>query len=154
MIKILFLIVVALGMIVMSGCHTRRERNDASHLTQTDYAIPEDVKQKLPVLAKEDRFDEALRLLRPYAEQGDPQAQFDMAIGLIERGGKVNNREVIKWVRKAAAQGLPQALGFLSNAYRWGEYGLHTDSVVADMWESARTNTDLIPKCLIMYTNN
>src|SRR5712671_1113068 len=91
-------------------------------------------------LAKDGRYDEAIRLLRPYAEKGLPAAQFDIALGMVLKGDTNDNSEIVIWVRKAALQDYPQALGFLANAYRWGEYGLPTNNVIAKMWDSSRTN--------------
>jgi len=99
-------------------------------------------------LAKEKRFDEGLRLLRPYAEKGNPDAQFGMAMGMVQKGGEVNNREVIDWMRKAASQGQQEAVGLLSESYKWGNFNLPTNQVMAEMWKNALTDTNQIQECL------
>jgi TPR repeat protein len=104
--------------------------------------------EKLPGLAKAGKYDEALNLVRPYAEKGNAEAQFTMAIGLVEKGGETNNSQIVWWARKAATQDYPQALGFLANAYQWGEYGLPTNNVMSAMWSSSETNAAMITKCL------
>jgi hypothetical protein len=71
-----------------------------------------------------------------------------MALSLVEKGNKANNNEIVWWARKAAMQDYPQALGFLANAYQWGEYGQPTNNVMAAMWASAETNVAMIKKCL------
>jgi TPR repeat protein len=99
-------------------------------------------------LAKEGRYEEALRLMRPYADLGLPSAQFDTALGMILRGDTNSNKEIVTWVRKAASQGYPQALGFLAVAYRQGDYGLPMNRVMSEMWEDAERDPAVIPKCL------
>jgi TPR repeat protein len=99
-------------------------------------------------LAKEKRYDEVIRMLRPYAENGLPAAQFEVALGMVLKGDTNASSEIVFWVRKAASQNYPQALGFLDNAYRWGEYGLPTNKMMAGMWENAERDESLIPECL------
>lgn len=50
------------------------------------------------------------------AEQGDAQAQFNLGVCYIFGAGVVpNKQEAMKWLRKAAKQGHPQAKEILEN---------------------------------------
>ena len=66
-------------------------------------------------------YNEVLRLCRPLAEQGDPNAQFKL--GLLYAGSfsssmdLVNSAEALKWTRRAAEQGLVKAQHRLGFAY-------------------------------------
>jgi len=59
-------------------------------------------------LRKDGRYDEAIRLLDPYAEKGLLLQQFDIALGMVLKV-KNDNSEIVIWVRKAALQDYPQA---------------------------------------------
>lgn len=76
----------------------------------------------------------AMRLLRPLADQGDPQAQ-DL-VGFMYwsgQGGPQNYAEAVKWYRKAAEQGLPNAQFNLGVTYDKGQ-GVPQDSAEAIKW--------------------
>ena len=102
--------------VFLAGCHADQDKRLSSP-TIANSTIPPEVESQLENLAKEKRFDEGLRLLRPYAEKGNADAQFGMAMGIVQKGGEVNNREVIDWMRKAASQGQQEALGLMSESY-------------------------------------
>jgi len=133
--------------VLLAGCHADQDKR-LSSATIANSTIPPEVKSQLENLAKEKRFDEGLRLLRPYAEKGNPDAQFGMAMGMVQKGGEVNNREVIDWMRKAASQGQQEAVGLLSESYKWGNFNLPTNQVMAEMWKNALTDTNQIQECL------
>ena len=65
-----------------------------------------------------------LHHMRAAAESGEASAQFNLAIvydnGLDDNGHDVerNRREAIKWLRKAAQQGLSRAQAKLADIYR------------------------------------
>jgi TPR repeat protein len=60
----------------------------------------------------------ALRLLRPLADQGDAQAQYNLGV-LYDNGQGVpqSNAEAMKWYRKAADQGEARDQNNLANRY-------------------------------------
>jgi TPR repeat protein len=60
----------------------------------------------------------ALRLLRPLADQGDAQAQYNLGV-LYDNGQGVpqDNGEAMKWYRKAADQGEARGQNNLANMY-------------------------------------
>ncbi|MEI7534907.1 MAG: hypothetical protein WCK57_11110 [Verrucomicrobiae bacterium] len=141
------LLAVICVQVFWAGCHADQDKK-LSSTTIASSIIPPEVQSQLENLAKEKRFDEGLRLLRPYAEKGNPDAQFGMAMGIVQKGGEVNNREVVDWMRKAASQGQQEALGLLSESYRWGNFNLPTNQVMAEMWKNALTDTNQIKACL------
>jgi TPR repeat protein len=64
----------------------------------------------------------ALRLLRPLAEQGDAQAQYNLGV-LYDNGQGVpqDDAEAVKWYRKAAGQGEARSQNNLANMYATGQ---------------------------------
>jgi len=66
----------------------------------------------------------------------------------VQKGGEVNSREVVDWMRKAASQGQREAVGLLSESYKWGNFNLPTNQVMAEMWKNALTDTNQIQECL------
>jgi len=79
-------------------------------------------------------FDKAAMLLRPIAEQRDPQAQIYMGL-LYERGKGVpkDYAESVKWYRLAAEQGKADAQNYLGDMYRKGN-GVSQDYAQAAIW--------------------
>lgn len=76
----------------------------------------------------------ALRLLKPLAEKGDPNAQYNLAILYYEgRGVPRNYAEAAKWYRKAADQGDVSAQYNLGNMYKDGQ-GVPQDYAEAVKW--------------------
>ena len=76
----------------------------------------------------------ALRLLRPLADQGDAQAQYNLGI-LYENGQGVqqNDAEAVKWYGKAAEQGYGDAQFNLGHMFVKG-LGVPQNYVQAHMW--------------------
>ena len=76
----------------------------------------------------------AFKLIKPFAEQGDANAQYvlgsmyDNGYGVIE-----NDKKAVKWYRLAADQGDASAQYNLGNMYRRGE-GVLQDNKKAHMW--------------------
>jgi TPR repeat protein len=83
---------------------------------------------------KKGDFDTAVRLLRPLAEQGNPQAEEKLG-RLYQRGKGVPKdfERAVEWYRKAAEQGEPAAQGRLGFLYRVGA-GVPRDLKVAKEW--------------------
>ena len=78
----------------------------------------------------------ALRLVRPLADQGDSQAQYNL--GVLYHNGKgvpQDYSEAVKWYRKAAGQGVDAAQYNLGLMYSDGQ-GVPQDYVLAHMWEN------------------
>jgi hypothetical protein len=87
-------------------------------------------------VAAYDRADwaTALRLLRPFAERGDANAQY-LVGNLYGSGYGVDSDpdEAVRWWRKAADQGEARAQDELGTAYVWG-LGVHKDYSQAAKW--------------------
>jgi TPR repeat protein len=81
-------------------------------------------------------YPTAFRLLTPFAEAGNPDAQFVLGV-LYERGrGVPEDTEVAaRWYRRAAEQGLPEAQNNLGALYSAGE-GVPHDHAEAKKWWS------------------
>ena len=72
-------------------------------------------------------LSKALELYTKSAEQGNPNAQFNLAnMYLRGAGTEINNEEAAKWNKKAAEQGHPLAMCNLGAAYDGG-YGVEKD---------------------------
>jgi uncharacterized protein len=82
-------------------------------------------------------YETALRILKPLAESGDDQAQFHLGFFYFEGKGSPHfpqdDREAVKWYRKAAEQGNAEAQEKLSAMYVLGR-GVIQDDVLAYMW--------------------
>ena len=72
--------------------------------------------------------------LRAQAEQGDPEAQFNLGVCFHDgQGVKQDIAEAVKWYRKAAEQGLGSASFYLGFCYAKGE-GVKKDDAEAVKW--------------------
>jgi TPR repeat protein len=79
-------------------------------------------------------FPVALRLLRPFAEQGDPRAQVFLGqMYDFGRGVPQDYTETFKWYRRAADQGYSVGQSLLAFMYKAGR-GVPQDYVSAHMW--------------------
>ncbi len=100
-------------------------------------------------------YKTAFNLILPYAESGDAEAQF--AVALILGWGyspdsanpSIAERESrsLMWIRKAAVQGHPQATDLLSDSYKNGWYGLAKNSELSECWASAANSTEVARRC-------
>ena len=78
----------------------------------------------------------AAELIRPYAEQGDPEAQFKLGRMFQEgQGVSKDYAEAVKWYRLSAASGQPFAQNNLGVMYKNG-WGVTQDYVEAYFWFS------------------
>ena len=78
----------------------------------------------------------AFRLMKPFAEKGDPKAQHNLGVMYdYGRGVPQNFTEAAKWYRRAAEQGLPESQVNLGMLYYNGQ-GVPQDYVLAHMWLS------------------
>jgi TPR repeat protein len=86
----------------------------------------------------------AVSLWRPLAEQGDADAQYNLAL-MYDNGGGVpqDDAEAVRWFRMAAGQGNVRAQNNLGVMYAKGE-GVPQDYIQAYMWWnlSASRQTD------------
>lgn len=78
----------------------------------------------------------AFRLVKVWAEQKAPDAQFNLGyLYHIGRGVAQDHAEAAKWYRKAADQGFPSAQFNLGVMYGSGQ-GVPQDDVLAHMWST------------------
>ncbi|MEC8928798.1 MAG: tetratricopeptide repeat protein [Verrucomicrobiota bacterium] len=79
--------------------------------------------------------------LKALAEKGDARAQYKLGYAYDEgQGVPKNDKEAVKWYRKAAEQGYASAQSNLGYAYDWGK-GVLEDDVTAYAWYNiAATN--------------
>lgn len=52
------------------------------------------------------------------------------------------------WIRKAAAQDLPQAAGFLRSGYEWGRYGLPKHPALEACWRKVENGEQAAVICI------
>jgi tetratricopeptide (TPR) repeat protein len=79
-------------------------------------------------------YKEAYRLIKPLAEQGNAEAQYNIGGMYAEgRGVPQNYGKAVKWFRKAAEQGNAMAQYNLGGMYFIGR-GVPRDFVLAHMW--------------------
>ena len=79
-------------------------------------------------------YANALRLYRPLAAAGNPDAQVNLGY-MVDEGLGVSRDygEAVRWYRFAADQGQPQGMNNLANMYRDG-VGVQQDYVQAHLW--------------------
>ena len=81
------------------------------------------------------RVDDAIAVLKPAAEAGDPRAQaFYGSIFDFGDTGEFDAEEALRWYRLAADQGYPQALYFSGNLHRYGTEGFEADPSKSIEW--------------------
>ena len=96
-------------------------------------AAPDDVVAGERAYGRSD-FATALRLLRPFADQGEPEAQY--MLGMMYRQGHglpQDDAEAARWFRRAAVQGDPEAQSSLGIMYQHGQ-GVPQSNIRAYMW--------------------
>jgi len=85
-------------------------------------------------------YETAYRLIKPLAEEGLPEAQFNLGLMYDKRQGVPQNyAEAVKWYRKAAEQGFAEAQTNLGIMYFTGQ-GVPKDYVLAHMWFNLATS--------------
>jgi uncharacterized protein len=83
-----------------------------------------------------------MRLLRPQAEQGDAEAQYEVGAMYGENSTAVQRdySEEVRFIKLAAAQDHPKALFWLAGLYSNGEDGLPKD--VNEGWRLLKRSAD------------
>lgn len=80
------------------------------------------------------RYEQALRLWQPLAEQGHAKAQYNLGVFYdLGRGVAQDHAEAVKWYRLAADQGNDRAQNSLGIAYISGK-GVPKNHVQAHLW--------------------
>lgn len=90
-------------------------------------------------------YADALRLLKPLAQKGQPFAQYTLGyMFAFGKGVPKNQRRAVKWIGKAADQGLPAAEYYLGLAYSFGR-GVPKNYTEAAEWFSKAAHQDFPP---------
>lgn len=81
-------------------------------------------------------FTQAAAIIKPLAMNGNPQAQFNLAL-LYHSGAGISQDEVaaVAWYHKAAENGSLEAQEFLTAGYTEGWFGLPRDMKKAQYWD-------------------
>ena len=115
--------------------------------------ISEEVISKGTAAIERGDLKSAYNLIYPYAENGDAEAQFTVALiigwGYNPDDLSPSNQEKssLEWIRKAAIQGHPKATKLLSDSYKNGWYGLESDVELSQCWLSAANKKDIANHC-------
>ena len=104
-----------------------------STLLSSAVAVAADFNKGLKAAQSGD-FKTALAEWTPLAEQGYPDAQFNLALMYDDGEGVLeNDKTAVKWYTLAAEQGNAKAQSNLGVMYQYGE-GVLTDTKRANMW--------------------
>ena len=80
-------------------------------------------------------YQTALQKWEPLAKQGDPLAQFNLALLYHSGAGvKVDEQKAVSWYHKAADNGYYYAQEYLAIGYQEGWFGLQKDAKQAKYW--------------------
>jgi hypothetical protein len=101
-------------------------------------------------------FATAINLALPKAQAGNPEHQFGvgylMLLWLDAPSPKEPPRhsldDAVVWIRKAAAQDLPQAAGFLRSGYEWGRHGLPKHPALEACWRKVENGEQAAVICI------
>ena len=87
--------------------------------------------------ATSEEYTKAAKLWHSLALKGNADAQFNLAM-VYHSGaaGPLNEKEAVKWYKKAADNGQIQAQEYLAVGYREGWFGLEKDLTKAEYWDS------------------
>lgn len=81
-------------------------------------------------------YAEALRILRPLADQGDTNAQVDMGYMYLNGFGvQRNGRQAVIWFFRSADNGNPKAQAMLGHLYFSGDAGVSRDLALSAKWD-------------------
>ena len=81
-------------------------------------------------------YAEALRILRPLADQGDTKAQADMGYMYLNGFGvEKNGGQAVRWFFRSADNGNPKAQAMLSHLYFGGDAGVSRDLALSAKWD-------------------
>lgn len=101
-------------------------------------------------------YDEAVRIWRTLAENGDARAQFSLGQMYLEGLGiEQNDAASTRWFKLAAKRGLASAQFNLGNAYKHGR-GVRQDDLAAAAWWRRAAEQELAPaqfNLAMLYTH-
>ena len=118
--------------------------------------MPRETRQAVLHAMQQKNYAQAVQLLRPWAERGDAQAQYNL--GVMYRDGQgvaQDDTKAREWFEKAAAQGLAAAQYNLGLMYYHGQ-DVAKDYVKAREWfekAAAQGDADAQYNLGVMYSN-
>ena len=81
-------------------------------------------------------YVEALRILRPLADQGDTSAQADMGYMYLNGFGvQKSGAQAVRWFFRSAGNGNPKAQAMLAHLYFSGDAGVSRDLALSAKWD-------------------
>ena len=94
-------------------------------------------------------------LILPYAESGDAEAQFTLALiygwgysPVKDTPSDLEKNELsLIWIRRAAIQGHRRATKLISDSYKNGWYGLSKNIKLSKCWSDAANSEDKAKHC-------
>lgn len=88
-------------------------------------------------------YQQSSEVLQNKAEQGDPQAEYELGLRYESGAWDVNkdNKKALLWITKSANDGNPVAMKTLADIYQHGDLGLAIDSKKAAEWQKKAANS-------------
>ena len=87
------------------------------------------------------RYADALRLWQPLAEQGDAEAQYNLALLYSKGLGiKKDERKALEWLHKAARQGMTDAQYNIGVMFYEGKGAYRSEKSAIEWWDLAAAN--------------
>lgn len=101
-------------------------------------------------------YRSAIDIVLKQAEAGNPEMEFWVGYLHLEWLGDPDAKEppthqadeALEWIRKAAAQGSPQAAGVLRSGYEWGRYTLPKNPALEACWRKVESGEQEAGVCL------
>ena len=97
-----------------------------------------------------------IELAMPRAREGDPEFEFTVGYTMFEwlhdpspkQPPKHSAKDALAWIYKAARANVPQAAGFLSSAYRFGDFTLPKNAELEECWRKVEVGEHSATICL------
>jgi len=100
----------------------------------------QDIYNEAVALSKAGQYEKAAELYRKAADQGDVDAQYNLAVYYKNgKGVSQDHAKATEWFRKAAEQGDAEAQNMLGNSYLNGAGVKQDNSKAAEWWRKAAT---------------
>lgn len=121
----------SLILIICLACS--RETQQYIKAANGDPAAMRELGEKLRKMGDHSNANEGLRWLKLAAEKGDAQAMCDLGL-LYDDSPLCTDSRALYWYKKGAEAGNLTCMMKLSNAYRYGQFGLEKDLIESKYW--------------------
>jgi len=146
--KILLCLLLTAGVPCLAQRDNERQSADKAEVSVNDALLQQD-------------FGKAIEIAWPKAQSGDPEHQFGVGYLMLlwldaptpKAPPRYSLQEATAWIRKAAAQDLPQAAGFLRSGYEWGRYGLPKNPELEACWRKVESAEQRAAACIAKEQN-